>query len=109
MTGREVVVAVLVGLGVTVEILCAVGVLVMRNPFARLHYLGPASTLGPLLLAVAVLVDQSPAEARIKAVLIALVLLVIGPVVTHATAQAAWVRQQNRLDVQDGEERGETT
>lgn len=92
MNVREIIIAVLLGLGVLIELLCAVGVLVMRNPFARLHYLAPATTLGPLAIAAAVLVAESEAQAKIKSVLVALVILATGPILTHATARAAWTR-----------------
>ena len=40
------------------------------RPYDRLHYLGPAATLGPVLIVAAVLVRHSSAQACIKAVLI---------------------------------------
>ncbi len=98
MMVREIVVAVLLGLGVFVELLSALGVLVMRNPFDRLHYLAPATTVGPLAFAAAVLIADSDAQAKIKGVLVAVVLLTTGPILTHATARAAWTRRQGRLD-----------
>jgi len=98
-----VLVVVLLGFGVTVEVLCALGVLLMRNSFDRLHYLGPATLLGPLAVAAAVLVDASDTQARIKAVLIALILLATGPILTHATARAARVRQFGRLHTEEQE------
>lgn len=92
MTVREIIVAVLLGLGVFVELSCAVGVMTMRGPFDRLHYLAPATTLGPLALAAAILVAECDAQAKIKGVLVAVVLLTTGPILTHATARAAWTR-----------------
>jgi multicomponent Na+:H+ antiporter subunit G len=96
MSVREILAAVLLGLGVLIELLCAVGVLVMRNPFDRLHYLAPATSLGPLAIAAAILVAESDGQAKIKSVLVALVLLATGPILTHATARAAWTRSQVR-------------
>lgn len=96
MSAREIAAAVLLGIGVLIELLCAVGVLVMRNPFDRLHYLAPATTIGPLALAAAVLVAESDSQAKIKSVLVAIVILASGPILTHATARAAWTRLQPR-------------
>lgn len=107
MSVREIIVAVLLGLGVLVEFLCAVGVLVLRNPFARLHYLTPATSIGPLAIAAAVLVAESDTQARIKSVLVAVVLLVTGPILTHATARAAWTRLQTRPNSPDENRREE--
>lgn len=98
MSGREIVAAVLLGFGVLIELLSAVGVLVMRNPFDRLHYLSPATTLGPLAIAAAVVVADSEGQAKIKSVLVAIVLLTTGPILTHAMARAAWTRRQVRAD-----------
>jgi multicomponent Na+:H+ antiporter subunit G len=107
MNPRAILVGTLLGFGVTIEVLCALGVLVMRNPFDRLHYLAPATLLGPLAVAAAVLVDASDMQARIKAVLVALILAATGPILTHATARAARVRQFGRLHTEEqGEQEG---
>ncbi len=82
-------VAILLFAGVAVELMCCVGVLVMRTPLQRLHYVGPAATVGPALIAAAVALSQYPFwGASLKADFIALVLIVFGPVLTHATARA---------------------
>lgn len=101
MSVCDIAAAVLLGVGVVIELLCAVGVLVMRHPFNRLHYLAPATTLGPLAIAAAVLVAESDAQAKIKSVLVAVILLATGPVLTHATARAAWTRRQVPRDLED--------
>lgn len=96
MNVREIIAAVPLGLGVLIELVCAVGVLVMRNPFDRLHYLTPATTIGPLTLAAAVLIAESDGQTKVKSVLVAFVLLMTGPVLTHLTARVAWTRLQTR-------------
>lgn len=108
MSVREILAAVLLGLGVSIELLCAVGILVVRNPFDRLHYLAPATTLGPLAIAAAVLVAESDAQAKIKSVLVAVVLLATGPILTHATARAAWTRSRAYPDTEDTNQREES-
>lgn len=103
MTATSIAVAVLLAGGVAVLLLCCVGVLVMRDPFDRLHYLGPAGTLGPALIVAAVLVQHSSAAACIKIVLIGLAVLLINPVLTHATARAARIRRTGGLNVAEEE------
>jgi monovalent cation/proton antiporter MnhG/PhaG subunit len=93
VTAREVAVAALLTLGVAVELVCCVGVLVMRDAYDKLHYTAPATTVGALAIALAVVVQESLSQAGIKALLIFLALLVTNPVLTHATARAARVRQ----------------
>jgi monovalent cation/proton antiporter MnhG/PhaG subunit len=104
---RGVAVAVLLVLGVGVELGCAVGVLVMRDAYDRLHYTAPATTLGPLAIAAAIVVQESFSQAGVKAILVALALLVTNPVLTHATARAARVRRHGEWLVREDEEVGD--
>src|SRR5579871_2078268 len=98
MSASSVVVAVLVGLGVAVELACCVGVLVMADAYDKLHYLGPASIVGPLLIAMAVLVGESFSQAGIKALLTAALLILSSPVLTHATARALYIRRRDHIE-----------
>jgi len=98
MSASSVVVAVLVGLGVAVELGCCVGVLVMADAYDKLHYLGPASIVGPLLIAMAVLVGESFSQAGIKALLTAALLILSSPVLTHATARALYIRRRDHIE-----------
>jgi monovalent cation/proton antiporter MnhG/PhaG subunit len=93
LTARQVVVAILLTLGVGVELTCCVGVLVMRDAYDKLHYTAPATTVGSLAIAAAVVVSESLSQAGVKALLVFLALLVTNPVLTHATARAARVRE----------------
>ena len=97
------IVATLLTAGVIVELLCCLALLVMQNAFDRLHYLGPAATVGNVLIAVAVLVQHSSAQACIKGALVAGLLLVINPVLTHATARAARIREEGNLEIHSHE------
>jgi multicomponent Na+:H+ antiporter subunit G len=93
---RDVVVAVLLGVaGVSVVISC-LGVLVMRDPLDRLHFTAPAGVLAPVAVAAAVLVEEPLSSAGIKAVVIALIMLATGPILLHATARAARIRERGR-------------
>jgi multisubunit Na+/H+ antiporter MnhG subunit len=98
MSTASVIVAVLIGLAVAVELCCCIGVLVMDGAYDKLHYLGPASIVGPLLVAAAVVVRESLSQAGIKALLTAGLLIVSSPVLTHATARALYIRQRDHID-----------
>ena len=63
MTAREVAVAVLLTLGVATELVCCVGVLAMRGAYDKLHYTAPATTVGALAIALAVVVQESLSQA----------------------------------------------
>lgn len=103
MTWQEIIARVLLVLGVGIELLCCVGIVAMRRTFDRLHYVGPATVLGPVLIAASVVCTEALSQAGIKAILIALVLMIGGPIVTHATGRAARLRQYGNLDVQPGD------
>jgi multicomponent Na+:H+ antiporter subunit G len=88
----SIVVAALLVVGVAVELLCCIGVLVMRGPYARLHYTAPAG-VGALLIAIAVIVRQGFSLIGNKALLLAVFILVTAPVLSHVTARAARIRE----------------
>jgi multicomponent Na+:H+ antiporter subunit G len=84
---------VLVGLGVAGELLCCLGLVVMRNVYDRLHYAMAATTVPPLLIAAAVIVEEGWTQPGINAVVVAVALFLINPVLAHATARAARSRR----------------
>jgi monovalent cation/proton antiporter MnhG/PhaG subunit len=92
----DVAVAVLVAVGVASALMGALGLLATRDPYDQLHFTGPATVIGPVALAAAVLVEEPLSSAGIKAVLIALIMLGTGPILLHATARAARIRERGR-------------
>ncbi len=98
---------VLLGLCVAAELLCCLGLVAARTVFDRLHYAGAATTVGPFLVAAAVLVEEGWTLSGINALLAAVLLLVLNGVLTHATARVARIRRYGSLEPCDGEiERG---
>ena len=53
---RDIGADVLLGLAVLIVITSSVGVLVMRDPYQKLHFVTPAALVAPALVALAVLV-----------------------------------------------------
>ena len=93
MSAHEVAVHVLVWTAVATELVCCVGIVAARDTFARLHYSAGASTLGPILVAAAIAVEEGVRSIAASAALVVAVLLVLGsPAVTIATARAARTR-----------------
>jgi multisubunit Na+/H+ antiporter MnhG subunit len=78
---------VLLVLGVAVELACCLGVLLRRSAIDRLHYTGAGTTLGPLLIGAAVLLEESVSSAGLNTILVVALLVLAGPVVTIATAR----------------------
>jgi len=92
----DVAVAVLLAVGVASALMSALGLLATKDPYDQLHFTGPATVIGPVAIAAAVLVEEPLSSAGIKAALVALIMLASGPVLIHATARAARVRERGR-------------
>ena len=90
---RDVVMWVLVAAGVGVQVFGCLGVMLMRDAFDRLHYVG-VSAVGIPLVVAAVLVGEGPSLIGLKALLTAAFLLSTGPVLAHATARALYVHRR---------------
>ena len=89
MTPRDLIVDVLLGLGVGAELVCCLGVLLMRSLFDRLHYSSAATTVGPVLIGAAVFVRESVSAGGLQTIAIVALLFLLNPVVLIATARAA--------------------
>jgi multicomponent Na+:H+ antiporter subunit G len=89
MSARQTIEAVLVGLAVLVTFISGIGLWRSRNVYARLHFLGPVSVLAPAFLAIAVVLERGFSQQGNKAIVVAVLLLIWGPVLTHATGKAA--------------------
>lgn len=103
MTWQNIVMPILLAIGVGVELLCCLGILVMDDVYDRLHYLGPAAVLGPIIIAAAVLIEESLSMAGIYTLLVAAALVVPGPVLTHAVARAARTRALGQWEARPDE------
>ena len=99
MSTSHVIATVLLGLGVLLELFAVLGVVVMRDVFDRLHYVGLAG-YGALLIGISILVRESWSLIGDKALATGGVLLVIGPVLVHTTARS--FRTRERGDWRDG-------
>ncbi|HZD74891.1 MAG TPA: monovalent cation/H(+) antiporter subunit G [Actinomycetota bacterium] len=104
MTPRAITAIALLVLGVGTELACCLGVLVMRGVYDKLHYTASATSLGALAIAGAVLLRESTVHYGIKAILIALALLITNPVLTHAIARAARIRRHGAWSLQEEED-----
>jgi multicomponent Na+:H+ antiporter subunit G len=100
VSATEIAVAALLGIGVLLQLASVVGILAARDVYDRLHFTGPASIFTPLLLAIAVALDYGPfSQAGLKSALTAVLVIVFGPALVHATARAAHIRQHGRMSL----------
>jgi multisubunit Na+/H+ antiporter MnhG subunit len=83
----------LVAMAVMVSIVSVAGMLIAPTFITRLHYLGPITLIGNLCLATAVLVQESFNIRGLNAILIALTLFILQPLVSHATARGQRLRE----------------
>jgi multisubunit Na+/H+ antiporter MnhG subunit len=95
----HVIATVLLALGVLLELFAVLGIVVMRDAFDRLHYVGLAG-YGALLIAIAILVRESWSLIGDKALATGAVLLLVGPVLVHTTARS--FRTRKRGDWREG-------
>ena len=93
---------VLLAIGVVSMLAGVLGVLVAADVYDRLHFIGPGSLLAPVAFALAVVIDEGPlSQAGLKSTLTAVILVGLGPVLVHATARAAYVRERGRLSIEE--------
>ena len=103
---REVLIIILLGLSSLIMIGCAVGIVVIDEVFDRLHFVGPIP-LAVAGVALAITIREGLSVAGVKSLVVAVLIAVFYPVVTHAIARAARVRQYGHW-IAMPEERTET-
>jgi multisubunit Na+/H+ antiporter MnhG subunit len=104
---RDVVATALVVVCLVTVSISTLGVVTMRGLYNRLHYLGPVSIVGSLALGAAVVAQEGLSVRGVKALLVAAVLIVFAPVVTHATARAARIREGETWTTKGGRKVGD--
>ena len=88
-----VIISVLLFIAVATALFSTLGLVLMKDINERLHYLAPPSTVSVFLIAAAIVIKEGLSQATTKAILAAVALALTNPVLTHATARAARVRQ----------------
>lgn len=104
MSVSESIVGVLLAIGVLSFAFTSLGLLFSRNLYDRIHYLAPGSLLGSTAFVAAVLVHEGLSQSGAKAILIAILLLVSNPVLSHATARAGRIRRHQAVMPKPGED-----
>ena len=89
---RDIVADVLLGLAVAVVLSASVGVLVMRDAYAKLHFVTPAALVAPALVALAVFVQMGLYENTGETFVALLFMVIAGPYLSHATIRAIRIR-----------------
>jgi multisubunit Na+/H+ antiporter MnhG subunit len=89
VTANHVIASVLLWCGVAAELICLAGVVWLRDAFDGLHFVAAATTVGPVLFAVAAILTGFPSSAgTIGCVVACAALLLLNPMLTSATGRA---------------------
>ena len=104
MSVRHIAVEAFLWLGVALTLIGCLGVVLMKSVYDRLHFTSP-TTLGAACIAIAVVVQKSFSLVGDKSILIAVLLIALSPLLTHATGRAARVVEHG--DWRMGEEEAE--
>lgn len=89
---RNVVIDVLLGLAVLTVAAAALGVAVMPDAYARLHYVTPAAIVAPVFVTLAIFVREGLDENTGETIVALFFLFVAAPFLSHATIRAMRVR-----------------
>ena len=91
---RDVVIDVLLGLAVVTVAAAALGVAVMPDAYARLHYVTPAAVVAPVFVTLAIFVREGLDENTGETVLALFFMIAAAPFLSHATIRAMRVRDR---------------
>lgn len=89
---REIITDVLLGLAVLTVAASSLGLAIMPDAYARLHYVTPAAVVAPVFVTLAVLVRQGLDINTGQTVLMLVFMLIAAPYLSHATIRAMRVR-----------------
>jgi multisubunit Na+/H+ antiporter MnhG subunit len=90
---KEVIADALLTVAVLVVAASALGVLIMPNAYARLHYVTPAAVVAPVLVLLAVFVTEGLNENTGETVVALFFMIAAAPFLSHATIRAIRVRE----------------
>ena len=89
----DIIAGILLGLAALVVLGASVGVAVMPDAYAKLHFVTPATLVAPALVTLAVLVEAGLSENTGETVLALVFLMIGGPFLSHATIRAIRMRE----------------
>lgn len=104
MTGADIAVDVLLGIGLAAFLLTALGVLLIKDFYERVHFLAPGSLIGAIAIPAAVVVHEGLTVAGVKAILIAILLVWANPVISHVMLRAGRIRRKEQWQPWEGED-----
>ena len=90
--------SILVGVAAALAIVCAFGLWIMTNAYERLHFSSVLTSFCTFLIVLAIWIDDPNWQARLKGLLIGIILFVMNSILSHSTARAIRIREDKHLD-----------
>lgn len=97
MSASEIIAGVLLVVGVLAFAFTSLGLLWSKSAYDQIHFLAPGSVVGSVAFVAAVLVHEGLSQSGVKAILIAALLLLSNPVLSHAIARAGRIRRNQQM------------
>ena len=91
---RDIVADVLLALAVLTVAAAALGVAVMPDAYAKLHYVTPAAVVAPALVTLAIFVQEGFDENTGETIVALIFMIGAAPFLSHATMRAMRVRDR---------------
>lgn len=101
---KTVTIDVLLAFSVLIGWISVLGMLRMRDPYQRMHYISPPASLSAILIAAAIFLQQGLKPESFKALFTAVVLIAMNTFVTHAAARAFRMSEVKDWHAKKGEE-----
>jgi multisubunit Na+/H+ antiporter MnhG subunit len=93
VTGRDVLADVALGIAVLIVLASSIGILLMRDPYQKVHYVTPAALVAPLFVGLAILAQSGLTDNTAEMCLALIFLGIAGPFLGHATMRAIRIRE----------------
>jgi multisubunit Na+/H+ antiporter MnhG subunit len=95
--------AIFVGSVTALTLICSLGLAIVKKPLERLHFSAAVSSVSVGLITLAVWLDDPNWQSRIKITLIAIILFFMNSILSHSTARAIRIFENNQLEPRDDE------
>jgi monovalent cation/proton antiporter MnhG/PhaG subunit len=94
----------LLALAVAITLASVLGMMRMRDPYQRMHYIAPPASLSAIFITVAIFLQQGMKPESFKAGFVVLTLVAMNAVVTHTAARAFRIAETKDWRPKEGEE-----
>ena len=85
---KSIAIDVFLAAAVSITVISVLGMMRVRDPYQRMHYISPPASLSSSLIAAAIFLQRGFKPESFKALLVVFVLVGMNSVVTHAAARA---------------------